>query len=489
MEPAMTSRFEGEAFTFDDVLLVPRVSDVVPIQVDTRTLLTNRIGLNIPIVSAAMDTVTTSRLAIALAQEGGIGIIHRNLSPEAQAREVTKVKRSESGIITDPVVMTPDNTLDEIRAVMAQHNISGIPIVKPGTRDLVGIVTRRDLRFQESGDTLVRDVMTTELVTAPVGTDLQQAQRILQERKVEKLLLIGERNELQGLITIKDIDSANRFPRACKDERGRLRVGAAVGVEDDERVAELIAADVDVVCLDSAHGHQRKVVDAVTRYKKQFEVDIVAGNIATRDGAQALIDAGADAVKVGVGPGSICTTRVIAGVGVPQMSAIMSAAEACQQAGVPLIADGGIKFSGDLVKALAAGANCVMLGSLLAGTEETPGELVLYQGRQFKTYRGMGSLGAMGQGSASRYSQEGAERDKLVPEGIEGRVPYKGRLGPFLYQLVGGLRSGMGYTGSPDIDTLRTKTRFVRISHASLVENHPHDITIVQEAPNYWVER
>jgi len=487
-----------DGITFDDVLLVPGFSEVLPAEIDVRSRFSRHVPLNIPIVSAAMDTVTESRLAIAIAQEGGLGVIHRNLSLKDHANEVYKVKRSESGVITDPVTLTPDHTIADARAAMETHNISGIPIVLPqnGARDghshghgkLVGILTRRDLRFEESGSRRIAEVMTKDrLVTAPPGTTLEEAQRILNANKVEKLLLVDDEFRLRGLITIKDIDKQARFPNANKDERGRLRVGAAIGVDDDERAAKLVEAGVDVLVIDTAHGHSRRVLDAVRRTKKAFAVDVVAGNVATEEGARALVEAGADAVKVGIGPGSICTTRIIAGVGVPQVTAIMECRKATEAAGVPLIADGGVKFSGDITKALACGAQCVMIGNLFAGTEESPGELVIYKGRSFKTYRGMGSLGAMVAGSAERYGQSSWSK-KLVPEGIEGRVPYKGKLADFVYQLVGGLRAGMGYCGAKDVATLQERARFMRISPASLAESHPHDVVITREAPNYRAE-
>jgi IMP dehydrogenase len=476
----------GEGVTFDDVLLVPGESDVLPREADLSTLFSRNVRLHIPICSAAMDTVTESRLAIAIAQEGGIGVIHKNLAPEAQAREVEKVKRSAHGVIPDPVTLSPSSTIAEVRTVMQEHNISGIPIVEG--EKLVGILTRRDLRFQESPETRVRKVMTTKLVTAPLGTGLDEAEEMLNRNKVEKLLLVDDAGHLGGLITRKDIDKTRQFPMAARDSQGRLVVGAAVGVEDDERVAALQEADVDVIVVDTAHGHSRRVAEAVSRYKKSFDRDVIAGNVATAEAARSLIDAGADAVKVGIGPGSICTTRVIAGVGVPQITAVQSCREVCDAAGVPLIADGGVKFSGDMTKALAAGASAVMIGSLLAGTEESPGEIVIYKGRSFKAYRGMGSLGAMVQGSSDRYAQKGAKRDKLVPEGIEGRVPYKGPLGEFIYQLVGGVRAGMGYVGARNLEELRSRGRFIRITGAGLAESHPHDISITKEAPNYRLE-
>ena len=481
----MQDRVAYQGITFDDVLLEPGYSEVVPRDVDVRTQLTPRIRLNLPIVSSPMDTVTESDLAIALAQEGGIGVIHKNLSIPDQTREVDKVKRSENGIITDPITLPPDETVGTARDIMAQNKISGVPITVHGF--LKGILTRRDLRFLTDNGQRLAEVMTREnLVTAPEHTTLEAAERILTENKVEKLLLVDDKNRLKGLITIKDIDKLSSFPNACKDPRGRLRVGAAVGVHDYERAASLIKAGVDVLVVDSAHGHSANVIETVREVKRTFEVEVIAGNVATSEGAKALADAGADAVKVGIGPGSICTTRVISGVGVPQVTAVARAAEGVSGRGVPVIADGGIRYSGDIVKALAAGAHSVMLGSLLAGLAESPGQLIIYKGRSFKTYRGMGSLGAMMSGSKDRYRQDaGAGRDKLVPEGVEGRVPYKGNLGPFVHQLVGGLRAGMGYCGTRNIEELRTCTRFILVSAAAVQESHPHDIAITQEAPNY----
>jgi IMP dehydrogenase len=481
-----TDKVIGEGLTFDDVLLLPGESDVLPREAELATRFSRNVRLKIPICSAAMDTVTESRLAIAIAQEGGIGVIHKNLPPEAQAREVEKVKRSAHGVIPDPVTLSPESTIGEVRRVMGEHNISGIPIVD-GER-LAGILTRRDLRFQESPQTRVREVMTTRLVTAPLGTGLDEAEEILNRNKVEKLLLVDGQGGLGGLITRKDIDKTRQFPDAARDSGGRLVVGAAVGVDDDERVAALGAVDADVIVVDTAHGHSRRVAEAVARYKQAFDRDVVAGNVASAEAAASLVAAGADGVKVGIGPGSICTTRVIAGVGVPQVTAVQNCAPVCSDAGIPLVADGGVKFSGDITKALAAGASAVMIGSLLAGTEESPGEIVIYKGRSFKAYRGMGSLGAMVQGSSDRYSQGGARRDKLVPEGIEGRVPYKGPLGDFVYQLVGGVRAGMGYVGARSLDELRRKSRFIRITGAGLAESHPHDVSITKEAPNYRLE-
>jgi IMP dehydrogenase len=475
-------------------LLVPRYSEVVPADVEVGTQLTARIRLNIPIVSSPMDTVTESEMAIALAQEGGLGVIHKNMSIERQTEEVDKVKRSANGIIFDPVTLPPDATVGRAREVMNQANISGVPIVASGagnaSKRLLGIITRRDLRFLETSDTPISEIMTREkLVTAQGTVTLAEAEQILMANKVEKLLLVDENYTLTGLITIKDIDMQKRFPAACKDRLGRLRVGAAVGVHDYERVESLIAKAVDVLVVDSAHGHSANVIETVRNIKKRWDIDVVAGNVATREGCADLIAAGADAVKVGIGPGSICTTRVISGVGVPQVTAIMNAAEAAAEAKVPIVADGGIRYSGDITKAIAAGASLVMVGGLFAGTAESPGHQILYQGRTFKAYRGMGSLGAMVHGSSERYRQ-GAERapSKLVPEGVEGRVPFKGPLSTFVYQLVGGLKAGMGYLGTRDIEELRTHAQFIQVSHASVRESHPHDIAITQEAPNYTAE-
>ena len=486
----MADKIIGPAITFDDVLLSPRYSDVVPAQVDVRTQLTKRIALNIPLISSPMDTVTESEMAIALTQEGGLGVIHKNMSIEAQTEEVDKVKRTANGIIFDPVSLRPDATVGRARELMDQHHVSGIPIVGADNR-LQGILTRRDLRFLEANDRSVSEVMTREpLVTATGNVTLEEAEKVLMANKVEKLLLVDEDKRLTGLITIKDIDNMRRFPQACKDRQGRLRVGAAVGVYDYERVASLIAKDVDVLVVDSAHGHSSNVLETVREIKKRWDIDVVAGNIATTEGAKDLIRAGADAVKVGIGPGSICTTRVISGVGVPQITAIMQAAEAARDTGTPVIADGGIRYSGDVTKALAAGAHLAMIGGLFAGLAESPGQQILYQGRTFKVYRGMGSLGAMVQGSSERYRQGSGERraSKLVPEGVEGRVPFRGPLGPFVYQLVGGLRAGMGYCGAHNIEELRTQARFIQVSAASVRESHPHDIAITQEAPNYTTE-
>ncbi|HEV3081961.1 MAG TPA: IMP dehydrogenase [Gemmataceae bacterium] len=480
----MQERIAYQGITFDDVLLEPAYSDILPRDVDARTLLTRNIRLNCPVVSSPMDTVTESDLAIALAQEGGIGVIHKNMTIERQTREVDKVKRSENGIITDPITLPPDETVSTARRIMEQHNISGVPITVDG--HLKGILTRRDLRFLTDHNQKLAEVMTKDnLVTAQENTTLEAAERILTENKVEKLLLVDENYKLRGLITIKDIDKLTSFPQACKDKRGRLRVGAAMGVNDYDRAASLIRAGVDVLVVDSAHGHSRNVVDTVRGLKRRYEIDVIAGNVATAEGAEALVDAGADAIKVGIGPGSICTSRVISGVGVPQITAIYQAAQGTGDSGVPLIADGGIRYSGDITKALAAGAHAVMLGSLLAWLAESPGQTIIYKGRSFKMYRGMGSIGAMEAGSGDRYQQSNGNRSKLVPEGVEGRVPYKGPLAPFVFQLIGGLRAGMGYCGCRNIEELRTRTRFILVTGASVQESHPHDIFITQEAPNY----
>lgn len=486
----MSDRFIGQGITFDDVLLTPSYSEVVPSEVDVRTRLTRRISLTIPLISSPMDTVTESDMAIALAQEGGLGVIHKNMSIERQTEEVDKVKRSANGIIVDPVTLPPDATVARARDVMGKHMVSGVPIVAADGR-LQGILTRRDMRFLEGGDIKVSEVMTkSPLVTATGAVTLEEAEKILMANKVEKLLLVDENYRLTGLITIKDIDKMRRFPNACKDRQGRLRAGAAVGVHDYERAQSLIAKDVDVLIVDSAHGHSANVIETVREIKKKWDIDVVAGNVATYEGCRDLIAAGADAVKVGIGPGSICTTRVISGVGVPQITAIMRAVEAARDAGAPIVADGGIRFSGDITKAIAAGASSVMIGGLFAGLAESPGQQILYQGRSYKVYRGMGSLGAMVKGSSERYRQPDADRGpaKLVPEGVEGRVAFKGPLGPFVYQLVGGLRAGMGYVGARTIEELRTESRFIQVSAASVRESHPHDIAITQEAPNYTAE-
>lgn len=475
------------AVTYDDVLLVPQYSEVVPSSVSLETRLTKRISLNIPLMSAPMDTVTEAKMAIALAREGGVGVIHKNLKPEEQARQVQLVKRSSNGVIENPVTVTRDVKIREVRSLMDANNISGIPVVEEdGT--LEGIVTRRDLRFVDKSqeDDPVASVMTWEgLVRRSGEMDLQRAERVLRQSKVEKLLLVDDNEKLTGLVTIRDVDLYYRYPSACRDSKGRLRVGASVGVRDFDRVEKLIEEHVDFIIVDSAHGHSKNVIDTVSEIKKRWDVDVIAGNVATYDGAKALIDAGADAVKVGIGPGSICTTRVVSGVGMPQLTAISEGVRAAEPSGIPIIADGGIRFSGDVVKALGAGASVVMLGSLFAGCDEAPGELVFSQGRAFKAYRGMGSLGAMKRGSSDRYFQKDKPADKLVPEGVEGRVPYKGAVGPYVYQLVGGIRSGMGYCGAATVDILRHTAKFTRISSATLRENHPHDISITSEAPNY----
>ncbi|MDR2116496.1 MAG: IMP dehydrogenase [Planctomycetaceae bacterium] len=484
----MDHLFSETGITFDDVLLEPQYADFVPSEVDVSTQITHRIRLTIPLMSSPMDTVTKSKMAIALAQEGGIGIIHKNLSIEDQAEEVAKVKRSANGIIRHPATLPPTATVDAAQTIMEQQNVSGVPIIQEDGR-LCGILTRRDLRFLENHDIKISEVMTAEnLVTATGNVTLDQAEKILMEKKVEKLLLVDDSYRLTGLITIKDIDKMRCFPRACKDEQGRLRVGAAVGVLDEERVERLVKQDVDLLVVDSAHGHSANVIETIRQIKKRYNIDVVAGNVATAEGAKSLADAGADAVKVGIGPGSICTTRVVSGVGVPQITAIARVAETLKGTEISVIADGGIRYSGDITKAIAAGAHVVMIGGLFAGLEESPGELILYQGRTYKSYRGMGSMGAMVQGSSDRYRQKGTTPDKLVPEGVEGRVAYKGQLGLFVYQLVGGLRAGMGYCGTKTIEELRTKSRFIRISPASEKENHPHDIVITQEAPNYSSE-
>ena len=495
-----------EALTFDDVLLLPAKSDVVPALAETTTRLTRNIELRVPLISAAMDTVTESRMAIAMAQQGGLGIIHRNLTIEQQASEVDKVKRSESGMIVDPITMSPDQKISEALELMRHYRISGVPITK--NKKLVGILTNRDLRFETRTDVPISEVMTREnLITVPVGTTLNDAEAILHQHRIEKLLVVDDAYNLKGLITVKDIQKRLKYPTAAKDDHGRLRVGAAIGATGDflERAQELVKAKVDVLAIDSAHGHSTRVIEAVKKIKSVMpEIDLLAGNIATFDGACELAKAGADGIKVGIGPGSICTTRVVTGAGVPQITAIAEAARAVRDSDVSIIADGGIKYSGDVTKAIAAGADCVMIGSLLAGTEESPGETILYQGRSFKTYRGMGSLAAMAQGSSERYFQntdgdssvpvlsedgtEGNRLAKLVPEGIEGRVPYRGTVGMIVYQLVGGVKSGMGYVGCATIEELQQKAKFVRISGAGLRESHVHDVMITREAPNYRAE-
>lgn len=488
IDPDRSPRLVGEGLTFDDVLLLPEHSEVHPRETSVRTRLTRGIELAIPLVSAAMDTVTESRMAIAMAREGGIGIVHKNMSIERQAAEVDRVKRSESGMILNPITLTPERPLRAALALMEEFSISGVPIVDSDGR-LVGIITNRDLQFEKELDRPIQEVMTREgLIVAPVGTSLDEAEKILQRHRIEKLPVVDEHGKLRGLITVKDIFKRRQYPDACKDSHGRLRVGAAIGAstQDLERAAELIAAGCDVLVIDTAHGHSQNVLDALSRVREKFpDAQIIAGNVGTAEGARALVERGADGVKVGIGPGSICTTRVVTGVGVPQLTAVMEAVRGVEGA-VPVIADGGIKYSGDIVKALAAGASAVMMGSLLAGTEESPGESFLLEGRRYKTVRGMGSLSAMEQGSADRYFQ-GETRDarKLVPEGIEGRVPYKGPVSDVIFQLVGGLRSGMGYCGCRDLEALRTRTRFIRISNSGLRESHPHDVVITREAPNY----
>jgi len=479
-------RFVGEGLTFDDVLLIPAESDILPADIDLSTNLTKKIRLNIPLMSAAMDTVTEYRMAIALAREGGIGVIHKNMNIDEQAEQVDMVKRSENGVITNPFSLSAGHTLAEADQLMAKFRISGVPIVDT-TGKLIGIITNRDMKFEEDLTRKIDDVMTKEnLITGHEGTTLAEAKKILRMHKIEKLPIVDAAFKLKGLITIKDIEKALAYPNSAKDPSGRLLCAAAIGVTADlmDRAAALVEAGVDVMVLDSAHGHSRNIIEAVKRIKAKYpDAQLIAGNIATADGTRALIEAGADCVKVGIGPGSICTTRVVAGIGVPQISAVLESAEMADKYGIPVIADGGVKYSGDIVKAIAAGGSVVMLGSLLAGCEESPGESEVYQGRQFKVYRGMGSLGAMAKGSKDRYFQEGNK--KLVPEGVEGRVPYKGAVSETIYQMTGGLRSGMGYTGSPNVEALRTNSKFVRITNAGLKESHPHDIYITKEAPNY----
>ena len=485
----MQDKIRHTAITFDDVLIEPRYSEVVPAEVELSTRLTKQIGLNIPLVSSPMDTVTEHSMAIGLAKVGGLGVIHKNMSPEMQAEEVYRVKRSANGIIADPVTLPPDATVGQAKEMMAEQNVSGVPIVHAdGT--LAGILTRRDLRFLETVDVAVSEVMTSEpLVTATGNVTLEEAEKVLTAKKVEKLLLIEEERKLKGLITIRDIDMMRRFPNACKDSQGRLRVGAAIGVHDLERAQRLIDADVDVLIVDSAHGHSKNVIETVKEIKQKWGIDVIAGNVATAEGCQALIDAGADAVKIGIGPGSICTTRVVSGIRVPQVTAIYEAAKVADQNDTPIIADGGIRYSGDIAKAIAAGASCVMIGGLFAGLAESPGRTILYQGRTFKVYRGMGSIGAMAKGSSERYRQSNAGPGKLVPEGVEGRVPFKGALSDFVYQLVGGLRAGMGYCGTQTIEQLRSDSKFIQVSAASVRESHPRDIASTQEAPNYSSEK
>jgi IMP dehydrogenase len=484
----MSDRFSKEGLSFDDVLLVPRRSDVLPRDADTSTRLTNAISLNIPLISAPMDLVTESELAIAVAREGGLGVIHRNMAVQDQAREVDRVKRSESGMISRPITLRPDATVQQALNMMMQFRISGVPITNDDGK-LVGILTNRDLRFLDKTDVPIEKVMTTrDLVTVPEGTTLEEAKQVLHSHRIEKLPVVDKDFMLKGLITVKDIKKKAKYPNACKDEKGRLRVGAAVGVSSDthKRVEALVAAGVDVLVVDSAHGHSSGVIKAVERIKAAHPgTELIAGNVVSPDAVKELARAGADAIKVGIGPGSICTTRVVAGVGVPQVTAIMRCRKACDDLGLPLVADGGIKYSGDIVKAIAAGAHSVMVGSLFAGTEESPGETVLLDGRSYKVYRAMGSISAMKAGSGDRYFQEDVEARKLVPEGIEGRVPYRGPLSQTVFQLVGGLRSGMGYCGAENIEALRTRARFIKITHAGLIESHPHDVTITKEAPNY----
>ncbi|MCK7544185.1 IMP dehydrogenase [Marinobacter bryozoorum] len=484
-------RIAEEALTFDDVLLMPGYSEVLPKHVDLKTRLTKGITLNIPLVSAAMDTVTESELAIAMAQEGGIGIMHKSMSVEQQAAAVRKVKKFESGVVKDPITVTPSTTVRELVDITMANSISGLPVVDG--KDLVGIVTGRDIRFESRMDTRVADIMTPKdkLVTVREGADLEEVKELLHRHRIEKVLVVNDNFELRGLITVKDIQKAKDYPLACKDDQGRLRVGAAVGTGGDTeaRIAALVEASVDVIVVDTAHGHSAGVIERVRWIKQNFpQVEVIGGNIATTEAAIALADAGADAVKVGIGPGSICTTRIVAGIGVPQITAVSNVAEALKERGVPLIADGGIRFSGDIAKAIAAGAYSVMVGSLLAGTDESPGEVELFQGRSYKAYRGMGSLGAMGQGSSDRYFQDASEGvEKLVPEGIEGRVACKGPMRNIVHQLMGGVRASMGYTGSADIETMRTRPQFVRITNAGMRESHVHDVTITKEAPNYRI--
>ncbi|MDR9436982.1 MAG: IMP dehydrogenase [Thiohalophilus sp.] len=485
-------RIAQEALTFDDVLLLPAHSDVLPKEVSLATRLTREIELNIPLAAAAMDTVTEARLAIAMAQEGGIGIVHKNMDYRTQAEHVRLVKKFESGVIKDPTTVTPDTTIRDVLALTRAQNISGVPVVEGG--ELVGIVTSRDLRFETHYEQPVSSIMTpkNELVTVREGAAREEILHLLHEHRIEKVLVVNDNFELRGLITVKDIQKASEYPNACKDEYGQLRVGAAVGVGEgtEERVEALVEAGVDVIVVDTAHGHSQGVLDRVTWVKKQFPgVQVIGGNIATGDAARALVDAGADGVKVGIGPGSICTTRIVAGVGVPQITAVANVAEALDGTGVPLIADGGIRYSGDIAKALVAGSYCVMLGSMFAGTEESPGDVELFQGRSYKSYRGMGSIGAMGarHGSSDRYFQEGGETEKLVPEGIEGRVPFKGPLSPVIHQLLGGIRASMGYTGCRSIDEMRTRPEFVRVTGAGMRESHVHDVQITKESPNYRV--
>jgi len=489
MEKERFLNFEG--LTFDDILLVPDKSAILPREVDISTVFSKNIKINIPLVSAAMDTVTESRLAVAIAREGGIGIIHKNMSIQQQAEEVDKVKRSESGVIVDPISLPLENKVGDAIELMTKYHISGIPIVNK-EKKLVGILTNRDIRFLEDKNLRISSIMTKEnLITAPVGTTLEEAKRILHKNRIEKLPIVNEAFILKGLITIKDIEKVEKYPNSCKDAKGRLRVGAAVGISRNvlERVDALINAKVDVIVVDTAHGHSSRVIEVIKEIKRTFNIELVGGNVATFEGAESLIKAGVDAIKVGIGPGSICTTRVVTGVGVPQVSAIQECKRAAMKYNIPLIADGGIKYSGDITKALAVGADSVMIGSLFAGTEESPGEVVLYKGRSYKEYRGMGSIEAMKKGSKDRYFQEEAEENKLVPEGIEGRVSYRGALSACIFQLLGGVRSGMGYCGVKNIEELQEKTKFIQITPAGLKESHPHDVIITKEAPNYGIER
>lgn len=480
-------RIRMRALTFEDVLLVPSYSEILPKEVSLQTKFSRNIALNAPLVSAAMDTVTEYSTAIAMARLGGIGIIHKNMDENSQVAQIKKVKKSESGVIIDPIYISPDSTLFQAKAITDNYKISGVPVVDD-KGNLIGILTNRDMRFETDLSRHVKEVMTkAPLITAKVGTSLEEARNIMNKHKIEKLPIVNEKGILKGLITIKDIQKRIEYPNSNKDDFGRLRVGAAIGVFQYDRAKALVEAGVDVLVLDSAHGHSKGIIESVKEIKKHLAVDIVAGNVATSEGAKALIDAGADGVKVGIGPGSICTTRIVAGVGVPQISAIDEVAKVCQKAGIPVIADGGIKYSGDIAKALAAGASSVMIGSMLAGTEESPGETIIYQGRQYKNYRGMGSLGAMNKGSADRYFQEGTAQEKLVPEGIEGRVPYRGKIADVIHQMLGGLRSSMGYLGAKDIEALWEKAEFVEITQSGLRESHVHDVMITREAPNYHI--
>ncbi len=480
-------RIRKKALTFEDILLVPKYSEILPKEVEVKTMLTKNIPLNIPLVSAAMDTVTEHRAAIAMARLGGIGIIHKNMDILSQVHEVKKVKKNESGVISDPIKISPDAKIKEALAIMAEYKISGVPVVDKDDR-LLGILTNRDLRFEKDFEKKVKEDMTkAPLITAMKGTTIDEAEELFHKNKVEKIPLVDENGRLAGLITIKDIKKRKEYPNANKDNNGRLRVGAAIGVGQLDRAKALVEAGVDVLVLDSAHGHSKGIIDTVKLIKKELDIDIIAGNIATKEAVEALVEAGADAVKVGIGPGSICTTRIVAGVGVPQISAIDECSEAGRKLGVPVIADGGIRYSGDISKALAVGASSVMIGSLLAGTDESPGDLIMYQGRQYKNYRGMGSIGAMQKGSSDRYFQEGTAQEKLVPEGIEGRVPYRGKVGDVIHQLIGGLRSSMGYVGAKDIKDYQEKAEFVEITSAGLKESHVHDVMVTREAPNYHI--